>query len=263
MSAVPLIRALGRGLEVLELISQRGAIRKSQIAATVGMPYPTVNRIVHTLLEDGYLELADSGKLIRVSARVQALAHGFQRTNQLVQIANPILAEFTQRFDWPMALVSRLGSSMVVMTSTHEQTPMTFRHFSPGFVFPMLDSVAGRVYLAFCTDEEREACFRGIATSFPNQFDNAIAIAREGKEYEEIRRTGVGVSRLRRAPVGSMRNAAIAAPFFDESGVCGALAMVFFASAMTIDDAVERYADEIKLTASELSKKYIADQQKA
>jgi IclR family transcriptional regulator, mhp operon transcriptional activator len=262
MGTVPLIRCLGRGLEVLELVSQRGAIRRSQIAEAVGMPYPTVNRIVHTLLADGYLEPAEPRSLVRVSPRVQALAHGYQQTDKFVNIANPILAGLTKRLDWPMALVTRVGSSMVVMTSTHEQTPMTFRLFSPGYTFPMIDSVAGRVYLAYCTDKERATCFRGIAAAFPKRYTQAIAVARKGKDFEEIRQSGIGASRVRKAPVGSMRNAAIAAPVFDKAGIFGALAMVFFASAMSVDEAIKRYANEIKLTAVQLSEKFIAEQGK-
>jgi IclR family transcriptional regulator, mhp operon transcriptional activator len=258
MGTVPLIRSLGRGLEVLQFVSQAGAVRRSQIKAAINLPYPTINRIVHTLLDEGYLEFEGSRKLIRVTARVQSLAQGFQRYDKLVEIANPVLADLTQKLEWPLTVATRMGSSMIVRASTHEQTPMTFKHYYPGFVFSMLDSASGRVYLAFCSDEEREACLDGIAKTYPNEFDHAITLARQGHELRQIRERGIETSRYHGTQIGTLRNAAMAAPIFDSEGVCGALSLIFFASAMSAEKAVERYAEELKKAAAELSKQFSA-----
>jgi IclR family transcriptional regulator, mhp operon transcriptional activator len=244
MGTVPLIRSLGRGLEVLQFVSQTGAVRRSQIKAAIDLPYPTINRIVHTLLDEGYLEFEGSRKLIRVTARVQSLAQGFQRYDKLVEIANPVLADLTHKLEWPLTVATRMGSSMIVRASTHEQTPMTFKHYYPGFVFSMLDSASGRVYLAFCSDEEREACLDGIAKTYPNEFDHAITLARQGHELRQIRERGIETSRYH--------------GIFDREAVCGALSLIFFASAMSAEKAIERYADELKKAASELSIQFSA-----
>ena len=50
------IRALSRGLAVLQAINRAGSLTMTGISQTSGVPYPTARRIVASLLTDGMIE---------------------------------------------------------------------------------------------------------------------------------------------------------------------------------------------------------------
>ncbi|QLC26398.1 helix-turn-helix domain-containing protein [Parasphingopyxis algicola] len=247
------IRSIARGLEVLRIVSLNGAMNMTGISKSSGLPYPTVGRIVHTLVAEGYLEREPARKRFRVTGLVQSLSHGFQKNSRLVEVSRSTLIRLTKELEWPMTIATRLGSSMIIRDSTHELTSNTFRHFYPGFIFPMLDSAAGRAYLAFCSDEEREVCLRGIEISDGKTYHHAIKLARTSGELERIRQVGIATSRQTSGTAIAGKNSAIAAPIFFGSEICGILALVFFSAAMPMKTAIERYGSEIKEGARAIS----------
>lgn len=248
-----LIRSVGRALEVLRIISLRGSLNLASITRETDLPYPTVCRIVNTLLAEGYIEREPGRKHLRVAGLVQSLSHGYQHDSQIVKVSRKYLVELTKEFDWVTVLATRLGSSMVARDSTHVLTSLTFNHYYPGFTFPMLDSAAGRVYLAFASKEEREACLRGIELIEGKQAENAIEVVRATDDLEKIRQAGFATRGGNATTVQSGKNSAIAVPIFDGDEVCGALCLVFFAAAMPIDEAIARYASRLTQVAQKIS----------
>ncbi|QLC26355.1 helix-turn-helix domain-containing protein [Parasphingopyxis algicola] len=252
-SPIP-IRAITRGLEVLRIISFGGSMNMAEIARSSRLPYPTVCRIVNTLVSDGYVEREPARKRFRVTGLVQSLSHGFQNDSRLVEVSRSHLVRLTKTLEWPMIVATRLGSSMIVRDGTHELTSLTLSHYYPGFTFPILDSASGRAYLAYCSPEEREACLRGIEVVEGSDCKHAINLARKHGDLEKIRQDGFATRDRNSFTSPPGKNSSIAAPIFNGSEVCGALALVFFATAMPMKAAIERYASEIKEGAKAISK---------
>lgn len=240
------IRSLSRGLLILKTISERGSLNIADITREVKLPYPTVCRIVHSLMNEGYIEREPSRKQYRVTGMVQTLAQGFQRDGRIVEVAREHLVELTHLLDWAIVLSTRLGSKMVVLDSTHLLSSLTFDHYFPGFTFPITDSASGRAYLAFASEQERESCFRGIRMVEGEDAQHAIELLRNSENLEQIRVAGFAKRERNTFTSPPGKNSSIAVPVFDRDAVCATLSIVVFAAAMPMEEAIKRYVPKLK-----------------
>ncbi|NJL18513.1 MAG: helix-turn-helix domain-containing protein [Nitrospira sp.] len=87
------IRSASRTLLILQIVNQSSGLTMMEIAERSGLPYPTVRRIVLTLLHDQFLEHADDAKRYRPTALVTSLSHGFRDHSILVSTARPHLED--------------------------------------------------------------------------------------------------------------------------------------------------------------------------
>ena len=69
-----IVRALARGLNILRYLNKVGATLPGEIASKLGLPRPTVYRLLHTLEEEGYVIWSASDARVRVSPLAAALA---------------------------------------------------------------------------------------------------------------------------------------------------------------------------------------------
>ena len=161
------IRAITRGLSVLQAINRGGSITMMDIARTSQVPYPTACRIVQTLLHEGMIERETARKRYRATALVQSLASGFHDESQLVAIASPHINALCDKLLWPISITSRVGAHMMVRDSTHTRTSLTLNNYYPGFTLPIMECSSGKVYMAFCGDDEREHLLEGLRTIEP------------------------------------------------------------------------------------------------
>src|SRR5271154_4395985 len=91
------VEALAKGLRILSLFDeQRPSWRVTDLAATAGLPMPTVYRVVMTLVSEGYLDHLPNGEY-RPGVRTLTLGTAALRSLDLVGIATPKLTELGQR----------------------------------------------------------------------------------------------------------------------------------------------------------------------
>lgn len=168
------IRALARGLEVLQIVQSSAGMSLNDIHRDTGLPKATLLRILQTLREEGLIwqRIADNAYLASYS--LQENARHLDDTSHLVEVASPVLAELTRRVDWPSILaVPRLDHMEVIEANS----PRSYFHHIPlgpiGFQINMLLSATGRAYLAFCSEGERAAILSRLARS--ERAGNAMA----------------------------------------------------------------------------------------
>ncbi|MCC2102222.1 MAG: helix-turn-helix domain-containing protein, partial [Hyphomicrobiales bacterium] len=106
------VRALERGLDILRAVNASGGIRAGALAAQIGIPRPTVYRLLETLEELGYVERGASNDLFRVTRRALSLGDGYDASILVAQGAGPILLELGKRFVWPFDLSVYEGAAM-------------------------------------------------------------------------------------------------------------------------------------------------------
>jgi DNA-binding IclR family transcriptional regulator len=159
------IRAVSRGVAVLQAVNRAGSISLMQTSRQTQIPYPTVCRIVQTLLHEGLIEKEPNRKRYRSTALVQSLSSGFQDDSRLVKVARPHIVELTKRVAWPISIATRVGNMMMVRDSTHSLTSLTLSNYAPGYTLPIAECSSGKVYLAYCSDEERESIRSGFRIS--------------------------------------------------------------------------------------------------
>lgn len=122
------VRSIRRGLDVLQTINRSGSLRLMDISNATKLPYPTVSRIVETLVETGMIEREPSTKSYRPTALVQTLSVGYQDEHALTAIARPHIVELCQKVAWPITITTRVGNRMMVRDSTHRLTTLTFNN---------------------------------------------------------------------------------------------------------------------------------------
>ncbi|MCC6008864.1 MAG: helix-turn-helix domain-containing protein, partial [Rhodobacteraceae bacterium] len=148
------VRALVRGLEVLRHVNAGGDPRPAAIARALGLPRPTVHRLVATLCAAGYLSGPDEDGRLRITALAAQLGDGYGIQSSVAQAAQPVFAAWTERIVWPMAISRYRDAAMVIEATTHHQSPLSLDSGMSGVRLPMLRTSAGRVYLAHCPPEE-------------------------------------------------------------------------------------------------------------
>ena len=188
------IRAITRGLSVLQAINRGGSITMMEIARTSRVPYPTACRIVQTLLHEGMIEREPARKRYRATALVQSLASGFHDDSRLVAIARPHIDTLCDRLLWPISITSRVGAHMMVRDSTHTKTSLTLNNYYPGFTLPIMECSSGKAYMAFCSDAEREHLIEGLRTIEGAAERMATLLLSNDSLLKEIRRNSVFMS---------------------------------------------------------------------
>ena len=240
MDEVP-IRAISRALRILQVVNRGQSLTLTQIARGTSLPYPTVSRVVQTLVHEGMLEREPGRKRYRPTAMVQTLSHGFQGHGRLVRAARPHIVALTKDIGWPITLSVHVGHRMVVQDSTHSLTSLTFNHYYPGYSMPVLGCAAGKVYLAFTDSGERELIISTLSRLPLEQGSDKLTIERFEEMKDLIMRQGyaTGVRNIFTENPG--KTSSIAVPLIVDRRVKGTLTLAFFQAAMNLPEAVQKF----------------------
>ncbi|MFQ3665909.1 MAG: helix-turn-helix domain-containing protein [Sphingomonadaceae bacterium] len=243
------VRALSRGLAVLQVINRGGPVSMMQISRGAGIPYPTACRIVQTLIEEGMVEREPARKRYRPTPLVLTLSRGYSGEDALVRVARPLIVALTRRFLWPISLATRVGSFMMVRDSTHQLTTLTLHNYAPGFTLPIVECASGKAYLAFCDAEERAMVLSGMfASDGPAERMGRLLLSDPGLLHR-IRAAGYATQARNSYTANPGKTSSIAVPVLNDGKVAGALALIFFASAMKMREAEERFVPALVETA--------------
>lgn len=235
MSRDPSIRALTRGLQLLEAFAGGNAMSQSDVSRSTGIPYPTCRRILMTLLESGHIEQLPVSGRYALTDRTLALSAGFQDRQHLVRRFRAGMDRLCRSVGWPISLVVPVGSRMVVRYSTHNTTTQTFTVYQPGFATPLAYSAAGIAYLSALPVDRREALIAGL--DIPAMDTEQL----RGSIVRAYQRRIAAYERTKYNPTPG-KLTTIAVPVIVDDAVTGALALTFFAAAMPLAEAEQRYA---------------------
>jgi IclR family mhp operon transcriptional activator len=247
------IRAVSRALAVLQAINRGGSLSMMQICREAQVPYPTACRLIQTLIHEGMVEREPARKRYRATALVQSLSLGFQDDDRLVAVARPHIVRLTQELAWPVSVVSRVGNLMMLRDSTHKLTSLTFTNYAPGYTLPLTECSSGKVYLAYCPEAERDSILKGLGEldSAPDRIAKLLLQTRA--MFDQIRTQGYAVQQRNAYTATPGKTSSIAVPVFRDEQVQGALALIYFASAMPLEDAEKRFVGPLKATAAAVS----------
>jgi IclR family mhp operon transcriptional activator len=257
------IRSISRCISVLQAINRAGDLSLMEIARRAKVPYPTACRIVQTLLHEKLIEREPTRKHYRPTALIHSLSNGFQIRSQLVAVAREHIVALTKLHGWPVSLATRVGQSMVIRDSTHALTSLTFNNYDPGYTLPILECAAGKAYLAHADEDEQEMIIRDIRTGGGAWDALTMRLLESGSLVEDIRKVGYAVKGRNRYTETPGKTSSIARPIFGAHGVVGSIVLIFFSSAMKIDDAVAKYDDDLRRTAEAISRELTASETEA
>lgn len=239
---MPRIRSLARGLAVLSAINRDGPISMTGIAQSAGVPYPTACRLVETLIHEGFVEREPSRKRYRVTSLVHTLSTGYQTEDHLVRLARPLIEDLCREVGWPIATATRVGTRMMVRDTTHKMTSLTFTNYFAGHTLPISECAAGKVYLAYCSDEEREIIKEGWKAVESETGNRGLVLLEDDELIRKIRSDGYAIQVRVAYTADSGKTSSLAVPLFNaDGGFVGSLVLIYFATAIKPDQAVARY----------------------
>lgn len=247
------IRAIARGLRVLQAINRGGSISMMQICRQAEIPYPTACRVIETLIKEGMVEREPARKRYRATALVRTLSVGFQDEDALVAIARPHIVALCRRHGWPISVATRVGHSMMVRDSTHKLTSLTLANYSPGYTLPIIECSTGKAYIAFCGDEERDAILSGLKRLDGPAERLAGLLLHDDTMLSAIRASGYATQPRNSYTAVPGKTSSIAVPLFKGEQIRGAIALIFFAAAMPMARAESLFVSDLKATAAAIT----------
>jgi IclR family transcriptional regulator, mhp operon transcriptional activator len=247
------IRAISRGLAVIQAVNRTGSATMMEICKQADIPYPTACRIVQTLLHEGMIEREPARKRYRPTSLVQTLSTGYQDEDKLVSAARPFIVALCKKLAWPISIASRVGNTMMVRDSTHKLTSLTLSNYFPGFTLPLTECSTGKAYLAYCSEEERFNILNGLRKLDAAPDKLATLLLKDDTLIRDIRAKGYATQVRNAYTATPGKTSSIAVPLLRGEQVMGSMALIFFASAMTMDEAERLYVDDMKATAQQIS----------
>lgn len=266
---VKTIRALDRGLEVLDYLHRSRNASLHDLYLATGLPKATLTRIIATLEARGLIwqRLADGAFM--ASHTYQPRPPQVNDENFLVEVASPILERLCQKVNWPSILAVPRLDHMAVIETNRPRSYFSHIPLGPiGFRVNMLRSATGRAYLAFCSKAEREAVLQRLRSS--NEPGNYLARSPEAVHalLEETRTMGYGV---RADDFGGHYNQtrresndgrdSIAVPIWAGDEVVAVVNLTWMHKVASVEQIVKNHLAELSKAAREISVKLLAHDQ--
>ena len=236
--AATVIEPVRRSFAVLEALSHRRSTTLSVLTGETGLPRPTVVRLLHTLITLGYAARVSRQQGYRLTDRVLGFAESIRFVDHLVDAAIPHMRRFTEEHGWPLYLATISQGAIVIRHSTAPESPMSFEGAGLNARRPVLISALGRVWLAFCPEEERRTILRDVGVTRRQEAAlNAV--------LERVRREGIAFTQ----PPRPTRLQGMAVAIRRGSRVLGSLSMRFPRSAMSEVEVALRFGKRLQALA--------------
>lgn len=246
------VQGLIRGLDILRAINRSpgGWCSIAQLSDQTGLHRTTVRRMLETLQAEGYVRRSASDDSYRLNQKIRQLSDGFTDDEWISEVANPVLGELLQKLVWPSDLCTIDGDAMLVRETTHRFSPLSFHRAMIRQRLPILFTAAGRAYLAYCGQEEREQLLQLLAAGH----DEQAALARKPAVIERIlektREQGYATNDGEWGP--QTKVGALGLPIHHKGQVLATINVVFLRKALGIPEASRRYVPELRAAVNKI-----------
>jgi len=147
------IEALAKALPILSLFTeQRPTWRVSDIAPAVGMPLPTVYRVVMTLTAEGYLDHLPGGDY-RPGVAVLSLGRAALGSLDLVHVAAPKLGELAEATSETVNLAVLTADRVLYLVRLRNSDLVT-ANIQVGSTLPAVHTSIGKLLLAHLDEDD-------------------------------------------------------------------------------------------------------------
>jgi IclR family mhp operon transcriptional activator len=256
------IRALERGLQVLQVLQSNPISSLHDIHIGTKISKPSLLRILHTLEAAGLISRRLADGCYRISMFNQTTRRR-DRYDRVAEAAAPVLDRLCQKISWPSDLFVPAGDCMERRETSRPHTPfpMHANDIRRGGVIVRanwLQTGVGRAYLAFCAERERENIVQRLRKSDKPEDQLAHDPRRLDRILAETRNRGYAV----RDPgfIGGAYGkvpfddglAAIVVPLLDRTRVHGSINILFVKTAYSVQDFAARHLADLQAAAEEI-----------
>lgn len=246
------VRALARGLSIISILTDQGCLSLAGLQQAVGLPKPTVLRMMRTLESCGwvYRRQGDGRYQLKADLNVRVRAPNF--FDHLTELVAPHLEQLQNRNGWPSALGIRDGHSMLILETGDHTSNRVGTYRSIGARANMLWSAMGRAYLAFCAPEEQHEIIFALKRSRHPRSELAWSEDWLRKLVTETRARGYGIKDPRYIPPCDPPLEAIAVPVTHRGHAIAAINIAWPLTAMSESEASRRYLPVLRETVQRL-----------
>ncbi|HWP10346.1 MAG TPA: IclR family transcriptional regulator [Ramlibacter sp.] len=168
------VTALARGLDVLRCFdAARPSLSTAEIARLTGLPQPTVWRLCHTLIQEGYLARSDRKDKLRPGIPVLSLGYAAIAATPIAELARADMQEIATRHQGAVSLGTRDGDGMIYLQRC-QGSQIILKDMRVGSRVPLLSSATGWAYIAGLREAERKVLFNELRRSDPKMFEKFI-----------------------------------------------------------------------------------------
>jgi IclR family mhp operon transcriptional activator len=260
---VTTIRALGRGLQVLQVLQEMRAASLNDLHLATGIPKATLTRILYTAHQHGLVwqRMVDGAFL--PSHTLQRRVETDDDGSWLVELASPVLEALVQRVQWPSVLsVPRLEYMETLETNSSRTYFDALPPRPRGFRVHLLRSASGRAYVAACPRQEFVAVIarlrhrNGPADSLAFD-DEALARLVRGvrRRGYSLRAPDFGGDHDRPRALADDGRESIAMPIRLDGRVLGCVNLTWRREAMTVRTAVHRHLEDLRGAVHEIERR--------
>lgn len=132
----------------------------TELAKRTGFPIPTVQRIVDTFIDIGYLVRQDKKRAYHISIRSLDLLYRFQMSSNLVRSVWPRLIRFREECGLRCSFCILDGTEIVHLLHVQSRPHPDYRTAHPGRRFLAASSSGGRAMLSLLPDDEIQNILR-------------------------------------------------------------------------------------------------------
>lgn len=164
------VTALARGLEVLRCFdANRPSLGTAEIARLTGLPQPTVWRLCHTLIEEGYLVQVDRKDKLRPGIPVLNLGYAAIAATPIAELARADMQALATRHQGSVSLGTRDGDGMIYLQRC-QGSQIILKDMGVGSRVPLLQSGTGWAYIAGLREGPRKKLFDELRRADPTRF---------------------------------------------------------------------------------------------
>jgi IclR family transcriptional regulator, mhp operon transcriptional activator len=220
----------------------------TQLHARSGLSRPAVYRILEGLIENGFVSAGRIPRTYVLTSKVRSLSEGYTDDHLIAEVAAPILGQLQRKVIWPTELATLQDLRMHLRDTTRHLSPMVIDGEVVGRSIPLLATALGLAYLSRCAPRRRQALLarlRAAATpSEPYPGDRRVRQLLEAVRTKGYARREGGVLEGFR-----YQTSTIAVPIHVQDDARAALAVTFFSSAMSVEEAAARHLADLQRAA--------------
>ncbi|MBB6125345.1 IclR family transcriptional regulator domain-containing protein [Sphingobium subterraneum] len=245
------VRSLARGLRIIETLSELGWAKIGTISAAANIDRSSIYRLANTLESLGYVTRRNEDGAIALTPKFSYIADALKDGDFVTQFAWPPLFKLTKEVLWPCDFASLKSGKVLISLTTHKISPMSIHRGMIGKERYLLRSALGQAILSKMSEDEVERILSLVEVSGGINGEDVRDRAEVKRKLDLVRSQGYASS----AGQTEAKISAIALPALAPDGtVAGAVNIVFFRSAMTTEEAAQRYLAKLRECVEEIER---------
>ncbi|MFH1137942.1 MAG: IclR family transcriptional regulator [Pseudomonadota bacterium] len=164
---------------------QNQAWSQTEISRALGLNMTSTYRFINTLVQLGYLKKDKAGKKLRLGVRALALGSNLVRTMDLPRIIRSLVDEVHDRHNITVDVALVIDEALTIVYRREAEDALI--HRLPAISRAWHATSLGKAYLAFLSDEDRDAraAELNLEARTPKTIVDRVALAAELKKTRE------------------------------------------------------------------------------